>query len=118
MLDWLGTWLTAFWYAIKSWFLFFFDVFVSFFESFFLTLYDLLKDVFYFIVDAFLKLTNTIIASLPFKVDFLNPCQAGIPPDVLNVLGLIGAGEGLGIIASAILIRIFLQLIPFTRLGS
>lgn len=41
-----------------------------------------------------------------------------LPPDILNVLGLIGVAEALGIIFAAVMIRIALQLVPFTRLGS
>lgn len=42
----------------------------------------------------------------------------GLPGELLNVLGLIGLDYCLGIIATALLIRIGMQLIPFTRLGS
>jgi hypothetical protein len=41
-----------------------------------------------------------------------------LPGEVLNVLGVLGVGTAIGIISAAILIRLGLQLIPFTRLGS
>jgi len=41
-----------------------------------------------------------------------------LPGEVLNVLGLIGLAEALGIIAAAALIRLTMQVIPFVRLGS
>ena len=41
-----------------------------------------------------------------------------LPAEILNVMGLIGVGTAVSIIASAIGIRLVLQLIPFTRLGS
>lgn len=41
-----------------------------------------------------------------------------LPGEVLNVLGLLKVGYATAIIASAIGIRLVLQLIPFTRLGS
>lgn len=41
-----------------------------------------------------------------------------LPAEVLNVLGLLGAGEASAIILSAIGVRLGLQLIPMTRLGS
>lgn len=41
-----------------------------------------------------------------------------IPAEVLNVLGLLGAGEAAGIILAAIGIRLTMQVIPFVRLGS
>lgn len=43
---------------------------------------------------------------------------SGLPAEMLNVLGLIGLGEALGIIAAAALIRLTMQVIPFVRLGS
>lgn len=41
-----------------------------------------------------------------------------LPAEIVNILGLLGVGTCAGIIAAAIGIRIVLQLIPFTRLGS
>lgn len=41
-----------------------------------------------------------------------------LPGELLNVLGLIGLAEALGIIAAAALIRLTMQVIPFVRLGS
>lgn len=43
---------------------------------------------------------------------------SALPPEVTNMLGLLKIGESLAIILAAILLRITLQLIPFTRLGS
>ncbi len=41
-----------------------------------------------------------------------------LPAEVLNILGLLGVSQAAAIIVAAILIRLGLQLIPFTRLGS
>ena len=41
-----------------------------------------------------------------------------LPAEVTNILGLLGAGQATIIISSAIGVRLVLQLIPFTRLGS
>jgi len=41
-----------------------------------------------------------------------------LPAELINVLGLLGVGEASVIIVTAIGIRLVLQLIPFTRLGS
>lgn len=46
-----------------------------------------------------------------------NP-QTGFTSEMLNIMGLIGLGEASAIIVTAIGIRLILQLIPFTRLGS
>jgi len=41
-----------------------------------------------------------------------------LPGEILNILQLVGAGTCIGIIVAAITVRLLLQLIPFTRLGS
>lgn len=41
-----------------------------------------------------------------------------LPAELVNILGLLGVGHAAAIIVSAISIRLVLQLIPFTRLGS
>ena len=41
-----------------------------------------------------------------------------LPEEIMNVLALLGVGYITAIIAAAIGIRLVLQLIPFTRLGS
>ena len=41
-----------------------------------------------------------------------------LPGEVLNILGVLGVGTAIGIISSAIAIRLVLQLIPFVRLGN
>jgi hypothetical protein len=41
-----------------------------------------------------------------------------LPPDVIGMLAAIGLPEALGMIISSITVRLFMQLIPFVRLGS
>lgn len=41
-----------------------------------------------------------------------------LPAELVNILGLLGIGQASAIIVMAIGIRLVLQLIPFTRLGS
>ena len=41
-----------------------------------------------------------------------------LPAEVINVMGLLGAGTAATIISSAIGVRLVMQLIPFVRLGS
>lgn len=41
-----------------------------------------------------------------------------LPAELTNMLGLLRIGECIAIVAAAVLVRITLQLIPFTRLGS
>ncbi|SOZ97310.1 DUF2523 family protein [Cupriavidus taiwanensis] len=79
-------------------------------------------DLVCWIFEAFLKLTQTILDGLPGTDAFaaLNPAQYinGAPADLVNMIGLMRLGEGLAIILGAIVIKLALQLVPFTRLGS
>jgi hypothetical protein len=97
---------------IPGWIL---DVITALFASVLLMLKDLVSWVF----ESILGLASSAISSFDFSgitayVSYLG----SLPAEVVNILGLCGIGEALGIIAVAIIIRIFLQLIPFTRLGS
>ncbi len=82
----------------------------------------LLTDVVCWFFDGILKLTQTILNGLPGTNAFaaLNPAQyiSGAPADLVNMIGLMRVGEGLAIILGAIAIKLVLQLVPFTRLGS
>ncbi|GAA7764753.1 hypothetical protein RN01_02215 [Cupriavidus sp. SHE] len=72
--------------------------------------------------ESFLKLTQVILNGLPGTDAFaaLNPAQyiSAAPPELVNMIGLMRVGEGLAMILAAIGIKLVLQLIPFTRLGS
>lgn len=72
--------------------------------------------------EGLLTVLQFVLDSLPGQQAFqgLNPGQyfASMPPEVVNMLGMIRLGEGLAIILAAIGIKLVLQVIPFTRLGS
>lgn len=72
--------------------------------------------------EQFLKLIQGILEALPGVDGFalFNPAQYvnGLPADLVNMIGLVRVGESLAIILAAILIKLTLQIIPFTRLGS
>lgn len=100
-----------------------FDLFKSiteFLKSLVLTFFDMCKDLFYFMFDALLSLMTSLLnglGSLFTSLNFTNSLD-GLPSDVLNIMGLVGLGQCMGFIVTALIIRITLQLIPFTRLGS
>lgn len=102
---------------------FFFDIFkafTDFFKAMLLTIFDMLKDLVFFIFDIFLGFIVGLFSafsSMFNNVTFSNAFN-GLPPEVLNILGLLGFGECIGLIVSSLIIRITLQMIPFTRLGS
>jgi hypothetical protein len=74
------------------------------------------------LLEGFLAIIQTVLESLPGVDGFalFNPAQyvSALPADVVNMVGLIRVGEALAIILAAILIKLTLQIIPFTRLGS
>lgn len=86
----------------------------------FSALWLLSTDVGVWLFDQALGLAVTVLDGISWPETAFEVAQyiQALPVDVLNILGLIGVGEALGIILIAILIRITLQLIPFTRLGS
>lgn len=91
------------------------DLFVAVFVS----LWDLLKDAFSWLFDQSLSVVVSAVSSLDVSGMSSYALSAGsLPASILNVLSLLGVGTAIGIITAAIGIRLVLQLIPFTRLGS
>lgn len=84
------------------------------------TLFTMVKDALMFIFEQFMLLITFILDSMGDLFDALDITQYtnSIPPEVGWVMQQIGLGQALTMIISAITIRIMLQLIPFTRLGS
>lgn len=92
------------------------DVFYSIVLSFF----DMLKDVFCFFLESMLSIVHFALNGLGSMLGALDIVQylSILPPEVQNVMALAGVNDASSIIVAAIGIRILLQLIPFTRLGS
>lgn len=93
---------------------------VTLFLSLLLSMWDMFIDLVCFVLEQFLDLAVTILDGLGSTLSsfsILNYINA-LPVEMINIMSLIGIGEASSIIVSAILIRITLQLIPFTRLGS
>jgi len=85
----------------------------------FVAAWDLLKDAFSWVVDQFMGIALSAASSLDISGIQTNLSAFGsLPANVLEVLSALGMGTAFGIIAAAIGIRLVLQLIPFTRLGS
>lgn len=101
--------------ALATWF-------GALFKAVFVALWLFGTDLFCWVFEALLVLLQGILNTLPGPDSFqlFNPAQYvnGLPSDLVNMIGLIRIGESLAIILAAILIKITLQLIPFTRLGS
>lgn len=105
---------------LTGWFISVWDNFIHFMKSLVLTLFDMLKDVFYFILESLFGLVQVALDGMGHLFNGMNFAQyiSAIPDDVSNILGLLGVGQAMTMIVGAIVIRVLLQLIPFVRLGS
>lgn len=66
-----------------------------------------------------LDLLIYILKGVEIDFKFLDASTyTSIPPELANMISLCGIDKAMGIILAAILVKITLQLIPFTRLGS
>lgn len=89
------------------------------FTPLFAAAWDFMRDAVVWTFDAFLSLAITALNAFDFSGLLQNVgAWAQLPPSVLEVCAAIGLGTAFGIIGTAILIRLGLQLIPFVRLGS
>lgn len=105
---------------LTNWFMGVWEAFLSWGKALVLTVYDMFKDVFYSILQILMDLVELLLVGLGslFSAMDLTQYISAIPPDVANIMGLIGIGQAMTIIIGAIVIRVCLQLIPFVRLGS
>ncbi|KJY82424.1 VSK receptor [Vibrio galatheae] len=99
------------------------DLFQQFLDAIialFMGLSEIAKDIVYWFFDLIMTVVDTLLAT---AIAFFEPIDigqymSGFPPEAAWVLAQIGLPQALGMIVSSIGIRIILQLIPFTRLGS
>ena len=105
MLDWLA----------ERW-----NAFVNFCYSCLLTLSDLLKDLACFLLDGVFALVLHVVNGFSVLFSSFNVVQyiSMIPEETQQIMALVGVNEASSIIVAAISIRLLLQIIPFTRLGS
>lgn len=81
--------------------------------------YEMLSDVGCWFVEQALTVAVSAAGSLDVSGITTNLNAWGsLPSEVMNILALIGVGTAITIITAAIGVRLVLQLIPFTRLGS
>lgn len=81
-------------------------------------IFTVIKNAFIWAWDGVLGVIVGAVNSLSFSIPSVASYWAQVPADVINVLSLVGFGEAMAIVASAIVVRLGLQLIPFVRLGS
>jgi len=87
-------------------------------KNVFTSLWDVVVDFVCYIVDKGLTFAIDLLSAIDVSAMQQVGAWSALPSEVINMLGLIGFGQCMAIIAAAITIRLGLQLIPFTRLGS
>ena len=85
-----------------------------------LSFFDMLKDFFIWIMELILDAALLLMDGLSGLLDGLSTVGTfgALPPETMHMLSTLGLSEALGMIVTALSIRLLLQLIPFVRLGS
>lgn len=107
MLDWLKQKIVD----VIKWFA---DMFVAIFVA----AWDILRDIFAWLFEQLLDIAIAAANSLDLSSLDNVTGWGELPSEIINIMGLLGIGTASSIILSAVVIRLVLQLIPFTRLGS
>lgn len=97
-----------------------FETIINVLYNLYVSIRDVLFDIPPWILDQMLTIATRLLTgvlSLLEPVD-LGQYLTGLPSEVSWTLSMIGLPQCIGIISSAIVVRLLLQLIPFTRLGS
>lgn len=103
-----------------DWFVDRWNDFIDFSYRLILTIFDVLKDVLFWLVETLLDLVLSILSGMSDLFSGLDFTQYfdDLPLETQQMLALSGISEAMSMVIACILIRIFLQLIPFVRLGS
>lgn len=92
----------------------FYDLFIAIFVA----LWDVIKDGFSWCFEQVMDIVVDAVSTVDVSGISSVGGWGSFPAEVLNILALLGVGQATTIIVTAIGIRLVLQLIPFTRLGS
>ena len=89
-------------------------------KSFALTLWDMFTDLLLFIVDIFMDLGMAVLDGFAYALELVDLSNYinGMPSEVQFIFDAVGLGAAVGIVMTAGAVRLFMQLIPFVRLGS
>lgn len=92
---------------------------IDLFKQVFLDVWEMLTDLPLWVMDQVFGLVVSIVGTLDLSaLDAYANTWAALPPEIINAAAYLGIVECGAIILAAIGIRLMLQLIPFTRLGS
>ncbi|MBO0210715.1 DUF2523 family protein [Vibrio sp. Vb0877] len=103
-----------------DWLVDLFNKLLVFLYQLLVSLFNMLKDLFFWAVEQVMGMVNMLLSgvfALFAPVD-MSQYMTSIPPTVSWVMAAVGLPQCLSIILAAITVRLMLQLIPFTRLGS
>ena len=97
-----------------------FETLVNAIYNVYVSIKNVLFDIPPWILDQVLTIANTLLISVLSILQPIDISQylTSLPPQVSWTLSMIGIPQCLAIISTAIVTRLLLQLIPFTRLGS
>lgn len=89
------------------------------FKAVFGAMWDIGRDLVCWVFESFVDVAIGALGSVDFSaLGSWAGYWSGLPDGVVEVLGAVGVTTAVGIIATAIGVRMLLQLIPFVRLGS
>ncbi|EMG7549831.1 DUF2523 domain-containing protein [Vibrio alginolyticus] len=103
-----------------DWLVDLFNKLLVFLYQLLVSLFNMLKDLFFWAVEQVMEMVNMLLSgvfALFAPVD-MSQYMTSIPPTASWVMAAVGLPQCLSIILAAITVRLMLQLIPFTRLGS
>jgi hypothetical protein len=92
--------------------------FSDLFVAVFVALWDLIKDGFSWCFEQVMEVAVDAVSAIDVSGISAAGGWGSLPAEVLNILALLGIAQATAIIVAAIGIRLVLQLVPFTRLGS
>lgn len=84
-----------------------------------LAVWDLVRDAACWPFEQVMKVVVKAVAAIDLSgIQPYVSMAGGLPGEIINIMSLLGVGTCCTIIAGAIGVRLLLQVIPFTRLGS
>lgn len=103
-----------------DWFADRWNEFIDFMWRLVLSLFDMLKDFFYWIIEQLFSVGVLLLDSVGSLLSGLDVAQyfSAIPPEAAYMLSITGFSQATGMIVTCLSIRFILQMIPFVRWGS
>lgn len=94
--------------------------FIDFLWRLVLSVFDMLKDFFFFIMESLLDVAVAMLDGVGALMNGLDVAQyiSALPPETSHMLSQIGLSQAMGMVVTCIGVRFILQTIPFVRWGS